>query len=144
MVDEHRLSSIKTDISGLAISKTFLWESSFVILPFLWKNGIHFPRFPQDFLLWCQSWWQVLGWFTRRPPREGVPKRRKTEICLFSSRNWANLYIFWLTLENRNIVGHGYFVIYRTEYGKVLILQTLILLKQKCNSMSRNQWYFDT
>ena len=30
-----------------------------------------------------------------------------TEIGLFSQRNWDKLYIFWLTSENRNIVGHG-------------------------------------
>ena len=49
MVDERRLRAIKTDISGLAISKTFLWESSFVILPFHWKNGIHFPGLSSRF-----------------------------------------------------------------------------------------------
>ena len=31
---------------------------------------------------------------------------------------------------NRNIVGHGNFVFSRTEYGKVPILRTPILLKQ--------------
>ena len=61
MVDEHRLSAIKTDISGLAILKTFLWKLSFVILTLYWKMEIHFCQmcqtpvgFPQDFFLCCQ------------------------------------------------------------------------------------------
>ena len=65
---------------------------------------------------------------------EGDPIGRNTEIGLFSQENSDKLHIFLRIPENRNTLGHRNFVFWRTEYDKVTILQTLILLKQNCNS----------
>ena len=46
------------------------------------------------------------------------------------SAKFENIKHFWGISENRTVVGHGNFMFLRAEYGKVPILQTLILLKQ--------------
>ena len=74
--------------------------------------------------------WAVFYILPSCPAFLGGPIWRNPRINIFPQRNLEELYIFWRTSENRNVVGHRNFVFWRTEYGKVPILRTLILLKQ--------------
>ena len=68
----------------------------------------------------------ILYKYSRYPKRQGGTRK----LTYFFNGIRKKLYIFWRTPENRNIVGNGNFLFWRTDYGKVPILRTLILLKK--------------
>ena len=101
MVDEHRLSAIKSDISGLAILKTFLWKLSFVILTLYWKTEIHFCQmcqtpvgFPQDFFLCCQIRWYKRSDHLRRKVLHGGRQKSAYFFNFVSNTKYKFVFIF--------------------------------------------------